>query len=61
MLSPVKINEGHKSNDVLQFFLQQQCTIEAFQEILPSLNDIFIHLVEGSKAKTRQFNDSMAQ
>ncbi|SDW34888.1 ABC-2 type transport system ATP-binding protein [Hydrobacter penzbergensis] len=57
----VKINEGHKSNDVLQFFLQQQCTIEAFQEILPSLNDIFIHLVEGSKAKTRQFNDSMAQ
>ncbi len=57
----VKIREGHKSNDVLQYFLQQQCTIEAFHEILPSLNDIFIHLVEGSKAKTRQFNDSIAQ
>jgi ABC-2 type transport system ATP-binding protein len=43
---------------VLQFFLQQQCTIEAFHEILPSLNDIFIHLVEGSEAKTRQFENA---
>ena len=46
----VKINEGYRSNDVLQYFLQQNITIEGFNEILPSLNDIFIHLVEGTKA-----------
>ncbi|MBA4196266.1 MAG: ABC transporter ATP-binding protein [Chitinophaga sp.] len=51
----VKINEGFKSNDVLQFFIQQNLTIESFNEILPSLNDIFIHLVEGTKATTRAF------
>ena len=51
----VKINEGFKSNDVLQFFIQQNLTVEAFNEILPSLNDIFIQLVEGTKATTRAF------
>jgi ABC-2 type transport system ATP-binding protein len=50
----VKINEGTRSNDVLQYFINQNCTIEAFNEILPSLNDVFIRLVEGTKA-TRQF------
>ncbi|TDH23017.1 ABC transporter ATP-binding protein [Segetibacter sp. 3557_3] len=49
----VKIHAGHRSNDVLQYFLQQS-TIEGFNEILPSLNEIFIHLVEGTRA-TRQF------
>jgi ABC-2 type transport system ATP-binding protein len=51
----VKIREGFRSNDVLQYFLQQNITVEAFNEILPSLNDIFIHLVEGTKATTRSF------
>lgn len=51
----VKINEGFKSNDVLQFFIQQQNTIESFQEILPSLNEIFIQLVEGTRATARAF------
>lgn len=51
----VKINDGFKSNDLLQYFLQLQCTIESFNEILPSLNDIFIDLVEGSKSTTRAF------
>jgi ABC-2 type transport system ATP-binding protein len=51
----VKIHDGHKSNDVLNYFLQQQCTIESYNEILPSLNEIFIHLVEGTDAKTRAF------
>jgi ABC-2 type transport system ATP-binding protein len=50
----VKINETSRSNDVLQYFLQQDVTIEGFNEILPSLNDIFIQLVEGTKA-SRQF------
>jgi ABC-2 type transport system ATP-binding protein len=39
----VKINNEHVSNDVLQYFLRQNILIEGFNEILPSLNDIFIH------------------
>lgn len=50
----VKIREGRKPNDVLQFFLDQQAGIVAFQEILPSLNEIFIRLVEGTPM-ARQF------
>lgn len=54
----VKINEGYRSNDVLQHFIQQAVSIEAFHEILPSLNDIFIREVEGSKAAvTRAFQE----
>lgn len=53
----VKINEGYRSNDVLRYFLQQDITIEAFHEMLPSLNEIFIHLVEGTKATTRAFQN----
>jgi ABC-2 type transport system ATP-binding protein len=51
----VHINDGFKSNDVLQYFINQHYNIEAFNEILPSLNDIFIHLVEGTRAVTRSF------
>ena len=51
----VKINEGSRSNDVLEFFLEQNINIESFNEILPSLNEIFIHLVEGTKSTTRAF------
>ena len=54
----VKINEGYNSNHVLNFLLQQDVLIERFNEILPSLNDIFIHLVEGSKATTRAFQNN---
>ena len=50
----VKIKEGQKPNDVLQFFLRQNVGINAFNEILPSVNDIFIKLVEGTPV-TRQF------
>ena len=54
----VKINQGFKSNDVLNYLLQKQLTIESFNEILPSLNDIFINLVEGTHAKTRAFQST---
>ena len=50
----VRINEGYSTNDVLRYFLQSNATIHSFQELLPSLNDIFIRLVEGTPA-TRQF------
>jgi len=50
----VRIKEGNKPNDVLQHLLQQGVSINSFNEILPSLNDIFIKLVEGTPV-TRQF------
>jgi ABC-2 type transport system ATP-binding protein len=50
----VKINEGYTPNDVLRYFLQSNANIYSFHEILPSLNEIFISLVEGTPA-TRQF------
>jgi len=53
----VKIKEGFKSNDVLKYFLDQNLSIEAYNEILPSLNEIFINLVEGSKSNTRAFQN----
>ena len=55
----VKIQEGFKSNDVLSYFIGQNINIEGFNEILPSVNDIFIHLVEGTKATTREFQKVM--
>jgi len=53
----VKIRDGYKSNDVLRYLLQEQLTIESFNEILPSLNEIFINLIEDSKAVTRAFQE----
>jgi ABC-2 type transport system ATP-binding protein len=50
----LKIHEGYKPNDVLNYFMQQQVGIHSFHEILPSLSDIFIKLVEGTPL-TRQF------
>lgn len=50
----VKINEGFTSNDVLIYFLQKNVMITGFYELLPSLNDIFIRLVEGTPL-SRQF------
>jgi ABC-2 type transport system ATP-binding protein len=50
----IKIKEGFKSNDVLQYFLNQQTIINSFHEVLPSLNDIFIKLVHGTPL-ARQF------
>jgi len=50
----VKINEGYSPNDVLKYYLDQNIGISSFHEILPSLNDIFIQLVEGTPA-ARQF------
>lgn len=55
----VKINEGFKSNDVLNYFIQHQYNIESFNEILPSLNEIFIQLVEGTTATTRAFENNL--
>jgi ABC-2 type transport system ATP-binding protein len=50
----VRIKDGSKPNDVLQYLLQHGASIQSFNEILPSLNDIFISLVEGTPT-SRQF------
>jgi ABC-2 type transport system ATP-binding protein len=50
----VGIREGYRPNDVLRYFIDQGKGITAFTEILPSLNDIFIRLVEGTPL-ARQF------
>lgn len=50
----VKIKEGYRPNDVLHHYLKQDITITGFYELLPSMNDIFIRLVEGTPF-TRQF------
>ena len=52
----VKIKEGCKPNDVLGHFINNGSSVVAFQEILPSLNDIFIKLVEGTPT-SRQFEN----
>jgi ABC-2 type transport system ATP-binding protein len=55
----VRIHEGRSPNDLLHYFLQAGAEINSFQEILPSLNDIFIQLVEGTPA-ARQFQNTTA-
>jgi len=50
----VRIKGDSRPNDVLQYLLQQGVSIHSFHEILPSLNDIFIKLVEGTPT-ARQF------
>ena len=52
----VKIQEGYRPNDVLRFFIDQNTNVNSFSEILPSLNDIFIRLVEGTSV-SRQFQN----
>lgn len=50
----VKIRDGRSPNDVLQYLLSMGVQVNSFNEILPSLNDIFIRLVEGTPS-ARQF------
>jgi ABC-2 type transport system ATP-binding protein len=52
----VKIAEGHRPNDVLSYFIQKGEGVISFTEILPSLSDIFIRLVEGTPL-ARQFQN----
>ena len=50
----LKIREGYKPNNVLQDLMNQGAGISRFNEVLPSLNEIFIKLVEGTPL-SRQF------
>jgi ABC-2 type transport system ATP-binding protein len=55
----LKIKEGYRQNDVLRYFLDRNADIISFNELLPSLSDIFIKLVEGTSI-TRQFQETTA-
>jgi len=50
----IKRHNEYSNNEVLQYFINKGLQIDSFNEILPSLNDIFINLVEGTSV-SRQF------
>ncbi|MEO7801927.1 MAG: ATP-binding cassette domain-containing protein [Ginsengibacter sp.] len=50
----IKLQEAIKPKQVLQYLIGQNADIISFNEILPSLNDIFISKVENTKL-SRQF------
>ena len=53
----VKINEENNSNQVLSHLIDNHNRIISYNEVLPSLNDIFIKLVESTNATTRAFQN----
>ena len=50
----LKIASGTQTNNVIRYFMDKQIEINHFTEVLPTLNDIFIKLVDGTTA-ARQF------
>lgn len=54
----LKIKDGYANNDVLKYFIDHNIQVEHFSEILPSLNDIFINLVENTSSVTRSFQNN---
>ncbi len=55
----IKLNENTVTNEVLQFMINSGVSIQSFHEVMPSLNDIFIKLVEGTP-NTRQFQQNIS-
>jgi ABC-2 type transport system ATP-binding protein len=53
----LKLHEQQSANNALQYCINNNIQINAFNEVLPSLNDIFIQLVEGSHVKARAFTN----
>jgi len=53
----VKINDGYSSNDVLTYLINEKVNIIGYNELLPSLNEIFIKLVEDTHANARAFQN----
>lgn len=50
----LKLLHDSTTNEVLKFFISQDIQIHSFNEVLPTLNEIFIQLVEGTPY-ARQF------
>lgn len=53
----IKLSHAVASNEVLKYLIEQQIPITSYNEVLPSLNDIFIQLVEDTHAKARAFQN----
>ena len=53
----VKLSHAVASNEVLKYLIEQNIPIVSYNEVLPSLNDIFIQLVEDTHAKARAFQN----
>ncbi len=53
----IKLQHDSTPNDVLKFFINQNIAVSSFNEVLPSLNEIFIKLVEGTPG-ARQFQQT---
>ena len=53
----VKLSHNVASNEVLKYLIEQEVPISSYNEVLPSLNDIFIQLVEDTHAKARAFQN----
>lgn len=56
----IQLLHDSTNNQVLSYFIERNINIQYFKEVLPSLNDIFIRLVEGTET-ARSFqplNDS---
>lgn len=49
------LKADQSSNDILKHFIQMGNTVLAFEEILPSLNNIFIRLIQGTSSTARAF------
>ncbi len=50
----IQLNDDTTPNQVLLFFINQGVQINSFREVMPSLNEIFIKLVDGT-ATAREF------
>jgi ABC-2 type transport system ATP-binding protein len=55
----IRRDPAYSNNDILQYFISKGLAVNSFNEILPSLNDIFIKLVEGTPT-ARQFQNVTA-
>jgi hypothetical protein len=54
----IHIYQKYYHNDVLKYLLQENVNIVAYNELLPSLNDIFIKLVENTHATAMSFQNN---
>jgi len=53
----IHIHDGKSNNDVLRFLIDRNIPIQSYEELLPSLNEIFIRLV-GDSPTARQFQSA---
>jgi ABC-2 type transport system ATP-binding protein len=53
----IQINEATETNTILEYLISRKIRIKGFREILPSINEIFISLVEGTGTARKFIKD----